>query len=312
MTKITVVGAGFVGMSCAQRLAEQEVAEDVVLIDVVEGKPQGLALDITQAGAIQGYQVNLMGTNDPADTAGSDLIIMTAGLPRKPGMDRSDLLEVNGKIVTQVAAYVAGGSPDSCVVVVSNPLDTMVYLMAEKLGFHKSRVVGMAGVLDSARMAAFIADSMDGGIRDVRCMVLGGHGDSMVPIPGFSTVNGVSLPSMMGDEEIQGINDRTRNGGAEIVDLLKTGSAFYAPSAAAVAMAKAIVRNENRLLPCSAWLEGQYGLDGIYMGVPVILGRGGVERIVELELDEGGQAKLEASASAIGRDIKTLEGMGLL
>jgi len=312
MTKITVVGAGFVGMSCAQRLAEQEVAEEIVLIDVVEGKPQGLALDINQAGAIEGYQALLIGTNDAADTAGSDLVIMTAGLPRKPGMDRSDLLEVNGKIVEGVAAYVAADSPEARVVVVSNPLDTMVYLMAEKLGFPKSQVVGMAGVLDSARMASFIAESMGGGVKDVRCMVLGGHGDSMVPIPDFSTLNGVSLPAIMGEDEISAINDRTRNGGAEIVNLLKTGSAFYAPSAAAVAMAKAITRGEERLLPCSAWLEGQYGLDGIYMGVPVVLGRNGVERIVELELDEAGQAKLEASASAIRGDIATLEGLGLL
>ena len=310
--KVTVVGGGFVGMTCAQRLAEQEVAEDIVLIDVIEGRPQGIALDLNQAAAVEGYQALVTGTNDPADTYGSDLFIMTAGLPRKPGMDRSDLLEVNGNIIKTVAAYIKEGSPDAKVIVVSNPLDTMVYLMSQALGFATKRVVGMAGVLDSARMAFFISEANGGGIKDVRCMVLGGHGDSMVPLPQFSTMDGVSVQATLPSEEIDAINHRTQHGGAEIVNLLKTGSAFYAPSAAAVAMAKSILRNERRLLPCAAYLDGQYGLEGIYMGVPCVLGADGVESIVDLELDAAGREKLDASAAAIRTDIETLKEKGLL
>lgn len=312
MTRVTVVGAGFVGMTCAQRLAEQEIAEEIVLIDILEGRPQGIALDLNQAAAVEGYAARVIGTNDPADTAGSDLVIMTAGLPRKPGMDRSDLLEVNGKIINTVADYVKTGSPEARVIVVSNPLDTMVYLMAERLGFEKSRVCGMAGVLDSARMAWFIADHQGGGVRDVRCMVLGGHGDSMVPMPQFSTVDGVSIPNLIPSDDIDAINHRTQHGGAEIVNLLKTGSAYYAPSAAAVAMAKSILRDEHRLLPCAASLDGQYGLSGLYMGVPCVLGKNGVERIVELEIDDAGMNKLNASAEAIRADIELLRDKGLL
>jgi len=299
-------------MTCAQRLAEQEVAENIVLIDVIEGRPQGIALDLNQAAAVEGYQALVTGTNDPADTYGSDLFIMTAGLPRKPGMDRSDLLEVNGNIIKTVAAYIKEGSPDAKVIVVSNPLDTMVYLMSQALGFATKRVVGMAGVLDSARMAFFISEANGGGIKDVRCMVLGGHGDSMVPLPQFSTMDGVSVQDTLPSEEIDAINHRTQHGGAEIVNLLKTGSAFYAPSAAAVAMAKSILRNERRLLPCAAYLDGQYGLEGIYMGVPCVLGADGVESIVDLELDAAGREKLDASAAAIRADIETLKEKGLL
>ncbi|MCX8229714.1 MAG: malate dehydrogenase [Planctomycetota bacterium] len=312
MTRVTVVGAGFVGMTCAQRLAEQELAEEIVLIDVLEGRPQGLALDLNQAAAVEGYQARVVGTNDPKATYGSDLFIMTAGLPRKPGMDRSDLVEVNGKIVNAVASYIQEGSPEARVIVVSNPLDTMVYLMAERLGFPKNRVVGMAGVLDSSRMAFFIAEKLGGGIADARCMVLGGHGDSMVPMPQFSTQNGVNIPALLPEEDVHAINHRTQHGGAEIVNLLKTGSAFYAPSSAAVAMAKAILRNEHRLMPAAAYLDGQYGLSGLYMGVPVVLGAQGVERVVELEIDEEGRKKLNASALAIQADIETLKEKGLL
>lgn len=310
--KVTVVGAGFVGMTCAQRLAEQEVAQEVVLIDVIEGRPQGIALDLNQAAAVEGYQARVIGTNDPADTNGSDLFIMTAGMPRKPGMDRSDLLEINGKIINTVADYIKAGSPNAKVIVVSNPLDTMVYLMAARLGFEKHNVVGMAGVLDSARMAYFFADANGGGVKDVRCMVLGGHGDSMVPMPQFSTIDGVSVGALFAQSDIDAINTRTQNGGAEIVNLLKTGSAYYAPSAAAVAMAKSILRDEHRLLPCAAWLEGQYGIKDIYLGVPCVLGKNGVERVAELELDESGMAKLNASADAIRQDLETLREKGLL
>jgi len=299
-------------MTCAQRLAEQEVAEEVVLIDVIEGRPQGIALDINQAAAVEGYQARVVGTNDSADTNGSDLFIMTAGMPRKPGMDRSDLLEINGKIINTVADYIKAGSPNAKVIVVSNPLDTMVYLMAARLGFEKHNVVGMAGVLDSARMAYFFADANGGGVKDVRCMVLGGHGDSMVPMPQFSTIDGVSVGALFAESDIDAINTRTQHGGAEIVNLLKTGSAYYAPSAAAVAMAKSILRDEHRLLPCAAWLEGQYGIKDIYLGVPCVLGKNGVERIAELELDESGMAKLNASADAIRQDLETLREKGLL
>jgi len=312
MTRVTVIGAGFVGMTSAQRLAEKEVAEEIVLIDVVEGRPQGIALDLNQAAAVEGYQTRVIGTNDPADTFGSDVILLTAGVPRKPGMDRSDLLEVNGKIVNAVADYIRDGSPQARVVAVTNPLDTMVYLLAERLGFEKNRVVGMAGILDSSRMAFFISEKLGGGIRDIRCMVLGGHGDSMVPLPHFSTVNGVTVSELLAEEEIESINDRTRHGGGEIVNFLKTGSAYYAPSAAAVSMVKAILRNEHRLLPCCAYLDGQYGLSGIYMGVPCLLGAQGVERVVELELDDAGTAQLQKSAASIRKDLDTLRSKELL
>ncbi|HEX9794955.1 MAG TPA: malate dehydrogenase [Planctomycetota bacterium] len=312
MTRVTIVGAGFVGMTCAQRAAEKELAKEVVLIDIVEGKPQGIALDLNQAAAIEGNQCRVIGTNDPKDTRGSDLFIVTAGMPRKPGMDRSDLLEVNGKIVNTVADYIRKGSPEARVIVITNPLDTMVYLMAERLGFEKNRVVGMAGVLDSARMAYFISEKLGGGIHDVRCMVLGGHGDSMVPMPQFSTVDGVSITALMTESEIAAINHRTQHGGAEIVNLLKTGSAYYAPASAAVAMAKAILRDEHRLLPCAAWLNGEYGLKDLYLGTPCVLGARGVERVVELELDDAGAKKLQQSAESIRADLETLREKALL
>lgn len=312
MTRITVVGAGYVGMTCAQRLAEKELAQEVVLIDIVEGLPQGIALDLNQAGAVEGYQCRIVGTNNPADTHGSDLVLVTAGVPRKPGMDRSDLLEVNAKIINAVAGYVRAGSPNARVVVVTNPLDTMTYLMAEQLDFPRERVMGMAGVLDSARMAYFINDKLGGGIADIRCMVLGGHGDSMVPVPQFSTVNGVSVTAVLTRREIEAINERTRKGGAEIVNLLKKGSAYYAPAASAAAMVKSILRDEKRLLPCSAWLQGQYGLRDIYMGVPCVLGARGVERIVELELDEAGASLLKDSAEAVRKDVRLLREKALV
>ncbi|MBC8327672.1 MAG: malate dehydrogenase [Planctomycetes bacterium] len=312
MTRVTVVGAGFVGMTCAQRLAEKELAEEVVLIDIIEGRPQGIALDLNQAAAVEGYQCRIVGTNDPKDTYGSEVVIMTAGLPRKPGMDRSDLLEVNGKIINAVADYVKNGSPEAKVIVVSNPLDTMVYLMAAKLGFDKNRVVGMAGALDSARMSYFISDKQGGGIADIRCMVLGGHGDSMVPMPAFSTVDGVSITALLAEDQIEAINQRTKKGGGEIVALLKTGSAYYAPSSGAVAMAKAILRDEKRLVPCAGFLSGQYGLDDIFMGVPCVLGANGVERIIELELSEADMALLQKSAEAIRTDLGLLREKNLL
>jgi malate dehydrogenase len=304
MTRVTVVGAGFVGMTCAQRLAEQEVAEEIVLIDVLEGRPQGIALDLNQAAAVEGYQALVIGTNNPADTKGSDLVIMTAGMPRKPGMDRSDLLEINGKIVNAVADYVRAGSPQAKVIVVSNPLDTMVYLMAERLGFEKRRVVGMAGVLDSARFRYFLADEFNVSVEDVTAFVLGGHGDTMVPLTRYSTVAGIPLPDLVkmgwtSQARIDEIVDRTRNGGAEIVNLLKTGSAFYAPAASAIAMAESYLKDKKRVLPCAAYLNGEYSVKDMYVGVPVVIGSKGVERIVEIELADKDREAFDKSVGAV-------------
>jgi len=309
--KVTVVGSGFVGSTSAQRIFEAGLA-DVCLIDIVEGKPQGIALDLMQAAPVLGVEGKIVGTNNPKDTYGSDLVLMTAGLPRKPGMDRSDLLEVNGKIIRDVADYVRAGSPNAIVIVVTNPLDTMVYLMQKLTKFAPQRVVGMAGVLDSARMRCFLGMELNVGVSDIDAMVLGGHGDSMVPLPRFSTVNGISIEQLIPKERIEAINNRTRNGGAEIVNLLKTGSAYYAPSASSFAMVKSILNDEKRLLPSAALLNGQYGLDGIYVGVPCTLGSKGVENIVELKLDAPERDLLHKSAGAIRKDIEILKQKGLL
>jgi malate dehydrogenase len=311
MAKVTVVGCGFVGSTTAQRIVEDDLA-DVCLIDIIDGKPQGLALDLMQAAPVRGYSSKIVGSNDPKDTYGSDLVIMTAGLPRKPGMDRSDLLEVNGKIINTVASYVREGSPDAIVVVVTNPLDTMTYLMKAGTGFPAQRVVGMAGVLDSARFRAFIAMELGVSPECVDAMVLGGHGDSMVPLPRYCTVSGISIEQLLSPERVQALCDRTSKGGAEIVNLLKTGSAYYAPAASVVEMAHSIVRDQKRLLPCAAYLSGEYGLDGIYMGVPVVLGRSGVERIHELTLRDDERQSLHNSGAAIQKDIALLKEKGLL
>ena len=310
--KITVVGAGFVGMSTAQKCAEKNLAREICLIDVVEGRPQGIALDLNQAAAIEGYTARVVGTNDPGDTAGSDLFIMTAGRPRKPGMSRSDLLEVNGGVIASVAEYIRERSPDAIVIVVTNPLDTMVHLMRAKLGFPSKRVVGMAGVLDSARFSWFIAEATGSSVKDVDAMVLGAHGDSMVPMPGACTVNGVPIAQLIDEATIDSLSDRTRAGGAEIVQLLKTGSAFYAPASGAVAMAASILRDEKRLLPCACFLNGQFGFEGVYTGVPAILGREGVERIVELPLDTEARIQMQKTVGAIDHDIQALRDLGLL
>ncbi len=310
-SKVTVVGSGFVGSTLAQRVFESGVA-DVCLIDIVEGKPQGIALDLMQAAPVLGVEGRIVGTNNPKDTAGSDVVVVTAGLPRKPGMDRSDLLEVNGKIVRDVADYVRAGSPNAHVIVVTNPLDTMVYLMFKLTKFPASRVSGMAGVLDSARMRCFLGMELKMGVSDIDAMVLGGHGDSMVPLPRFSTVNGISIEQLVPKERIAAINDRTRNGGAEIVNLLKTGSAYYAPSASAFAMVSSILRDEKRLLPCAALLTGQYGIEGIYMGVPCVLGAGGVEKVIELQIEAAERDQLHRSGAAIRKDLDVLRQKGLL
>lgn len=310
--KLTVVGAGYVGMTCAQLAAQRNLASEIVLIDVQDGRAKGIALDLNQMAAIEGFGARVAGTGDPEATRDSDLFLVTAGLPRKPGMSRSDLLETNGRIVGQVAEYVRERSPDAFVIVVTNPLDTMVHLMRVKTGFPARRVVGMAGVLDSARFSWFIAEEVGAGVADVDAMVLGAHGDSMVPMPHYCTVNGVSLPALVPKERIAAMADRTRNGGAEIVNLLKTGSAFFAPAAASVAMAASILNDQKRMLPCACLLNGQYGFEGIYMGVPAILGAQGVERIVELPLDADSRAQMQKTAGAIAKDLDLLRDAGLL
>jgi malate dehydrogenase len=310
--KITVVGAGYVGMTAAQKCAEKNLAAEVVLIDVLEGRAEGIALDLNQAAAIEGYTSRVLGTNDPADTANSDVFIVTAGRPRKPGMSRSDLLEVNGKVMGAVAEYIRNLSPEAIVIVVTNPLDTMVHLMRAKLGFPSKRVVGMAGVLDSARYSWFIAEATGTSVKDVDAMVLGAHGDSMVPMPGACTVNGVPIKDLLDQSTIEALSDRTRKGGAEIVGLLKTGSAFYAPASASVAMAASILNDEKRLLPCACLLNGQFGFEGVYTGVPAVLGSQGVERIVELPLSMEARIQMQKTVGAVDKDINTLRDLGLL
>ncbi|MDX8401422.1 MAG: malate dehydrogenase [Mariprofundaceae bacterium] len=265
--KVSVIGAGHVGATAAFLAAQRELA-DIVLLDIMEGVPQGKALDMFEASPILGYNANVRGTNDYADTAGSDLVIITAGIARKPGMSRDDLLATNVKIVAEVTRQVVAHSPDCILLVVTNPLDAMVYTAREISGFPRTRVIGMAGVLDSARMRSFIAEALDVSIADVTAFVLGGHGDQMVPLPRYSTVAGVPITEMMDKADLDAIAERTAQGGAEIVRLLKTGSAFYAPGAAVVEMAEAILKDQNRILPCAARLEGEYGVEGYFLGVP--------------------------------------------
>ncbi len=310
--KITVVGAGYVGMSAAQKCAEKNLAAEVVLIDVLEGRAAGIALDLNQAAAIEGYTTRVVGTADPADTQDSDVFIVTAGRPRKPGMSRSDLLEVNGRVMGAVAEYIRDLSPEAIVIVVTNPLDTMVHLMRAKLGFPAKRVVGMAGVLDSARFSWFIAEASGTSVKDVDAMVLGAHGDSMVPMTSACTVNGVPIKDILDAPTIEALSDRTRKGGAEIVALLKTGSAFYAPASAAVAMAASILNDEKRLLPCACLLNGQFGFEGVYTGVPAVLGEQGVVRIVELPLTTEARIQMQKTVGAVQKDIGTLRDLGLL
>jgi len=311
-SRITVVGAGHVGMITAQKCAEKELAEEIVLIDVLEGRPQGIALDLDQSAAVEGWGSRVVGTNDPAATAGSELVIMTAGKPRGPGMSRSDLLAVNGKIIADVARYVRERSPDATVIVVTNPLDPMTALMRAKLGFPARRVIGMAGVLDAARFSWFLAEKLAVGVADVDAMVLGAHGDSMVPLPRATTVNGVPVPELLDRPALEKLADRTKNGGAEIVNLLKTGSAFFAPASGSALMAKAILRDEKRLLPCTCFVNGEFGFEGVYVGVPAVLGRNGVERIVELSLDTEARIAMQKTVGAIQKDVDALRQLGLM
>jgi malate dehydrogenase len=296
--KITVVGSGFVGQTAAMRLLEKGLG-DVVLIDIIEGKPQGLALDLKEAAPVEGYEPAIVGTNDYADTAGSDVVVITAGFPRQPGMSRMDLLGKNAAIMRDVVANVIPGSPDAILIVVSNPLDEMTFLAAEASGLPRDRVFGMAGVLDSARLSYFIAEELGVSTTVVEAMTLGSHGDAMVALPRHARVDGRPLPELVDEETLERLFQRTRDGGAEIVALLKTGSAYYAPSASVVAMVEAIATDSKRMLPVCAWTAGQYGIDGVYVGVPARLGRGGIEEIVELDLNDDELGKLREAAEGI-------------
>jgi malate dehydrogenase len=296
--KVTVVGAGMVGGTLAQRLAERDYA-DVVLVDIVEGLPQGKGLDITEAGPVYGYDSVVTGSNGYVESEGSDVVVITSGIARKPGMSRDDLLKINAGIVREVTEKVVAVSPDTILVVVSNPLDAMVTLAHQVSGFPKQRVVGMAGILDSARYRTFIAMELGVSVKDVHGFVLGGHGDTMVPLPRYTTVAGIPLTQLLPKDRIEAIVSRARNGGAEIVNLLKTGSAYYAPSASVVDMVDSILLDKKRVLPCAALLEGEYGIDGIFVGVPCVLGAAGVERILEIELNEEERAALQHSADAV-------------
>jgi malate dehydrogenase len=296
--KITVVGAGNVGGTTAQRLAEKDIY-DVVLVDITEGMPQGKALDISQAGPVCGYSTRVVGTNGYDETAGSSVAVITSGIPRKPGMSRDELLSTNAKIVKSVVSQLVARSPDIILILVTNPLDAMVHVARLVSGLPKSRIIGMGGILDSARMRTFIAAELNVPGPDVQAMVLGGHGDTMVPLPRYTTVKGKPVSEMMPKDKLDAIIQRTRDGGAEIVGLLKTGSAFYAPSASAVDMVEAIHKDEKRVMPCSVLCEGEYGLKNVIVGVPVKIGRGGAEQIVEYELTVQERAALETSANAV-------------
>jgi len=296
--KVTVVGSGFVGQTTAMRIVEKGLAE-VCLIDIIEGKPQGLALDMKEAAPIERYEPKITGTNDYADTAGSDVVVITAGFPRQPGMSRMDLLGKNAAIMTDVVENVAAGSPNSILIVVSNPLDEMTFLAAQKSGFPKERVFGMAGVLDSARLRYFIAEELGVSPLVVEAMTLGSHGDAMIALPRHATVDGKPLPELVDESTLERLFQRTRDGGAEIVAFLKQGSAYYAPSASVVAMVKAIVEDSHEVLPVCAWTSGEYGIKDVYVGVPAKLGRAGIEEIVELDLNDGELTQLREAAEGI-------------
>ena len=296
--KVTVVGAGNVGATAAQRLAEKELC-DVVLIDIVEGVPQGKTLDLTEAAPIEKHDAKLTGTNGYDAAKGSDVVIITAGIPRKPGMSRDDLIKTNAGIMRSVVTEVSRQAPDSVLIIVSNPLDAMCHVAHEASGFPKSRVMGMAGVLDSARFRAFIAMELKVSVENTHAFVLGGHGDTMVPLPRYSTVAGIPITELISADRIQALVERTANGGAEIVSLLKTGSAYYAPASAAVEMTESILKDKKKVLPCAALLQGEYGINNLFIGVPVKLGAGGIEEVIEIELTADEQKALDHSADAV-------------
>jgi malate dehydrogenase len=299
LTKITVVGAGNVGATTAQRLAEKQLARTVVLVDVIDGVPQGKGLDQWESAPIEGFDTRVIGANDYGPAAGSEVVVVTAGIARKPGMSRDDLVRTNADIVKQVSQQIKQHCPKAIVVVVSNPLDVMCWVTKQVTGFPRERVIGMAGVLDTARYRSFLAEALDVSVRDIQAMVLGGHGDTMVPLISYTTVSGIPVTQLLEKAKLDKIVDRTRNGGAEIVAFLKTGSAYYAPSAAAAQMVESIALDQKRLLPCAAWLDGEYGLSGMYCGVPCKLGKNGLEQIVEVQLTADETSALKKSADAV-------------
>ncbi|MEK7524638.1 MAG: malate dehydrogenase [Patescibacteria group bacterium] len=305
-SKITVIGAGFVGATTAHFLAMHELG-DIVLLDIAEGPPQGKALDLAQSAPVEGFDVNVKGTNSYDDTAGSDVVVITAGLPRKPGMSRDELVAVNSGIIKGVCEQVKKSSPNAIIIVVTNPLDAMVYVAWKVTGFPPQRIIGMAGVLDSARMRTFIAQELKVSVEDVNALVLGGHGDTMVPLMRLATVGGIPIAELLPKEKIDAIVERTQNGGAEIVNLLKTGSAYYAPAASVVAMVESILRDKKRVLPCAAYLTGQYGVDGLFIGVPAVLGRSGVERVLEISLNNEESAAFQKTVAHVKELVSTLK-----
>ena len=304
--KITVVGAGFVGATAAHWAAAKELG-DVALVDIIEGMPQGKGLDLMEASPVEGFDAEVIGSNDYADTANSDVVIITAGIPRKPGMSRDDLLNTNTNIVKLVTEQIAKYSPEAFLIIVSNPLDAMVYVAHKVSGFPTNRVMGMAGVLDSARFRTFIALELGVSVKDIQAFVLGGHGDTMVPLPRYTTVSGIPIPDLMSQERIDALVERTRKGGGEIVGLLKTGSAFYAPSAAAVQMAESILKDQKRILPCAAYCDKEYGVGGYFVGVPVMLGAGGVEKVIEIKLTPTEKAAFDNSVAAVKELVASIK-----
>ncbi len=306
--KISIIGAGFVGSTTAHWLAAKELG-DIVLLDIVEGVPQGKALDLYEATPIEGYDVRVIGSNDYADTANSDVVVVTSGAPRKPGMSREDLIKVNADITRACISQAAPLSPNAVIIMVNNPLDAMTYVAAQVSGFPKERVIGQAGVLDAARYRSFIAMEAGVSVEDVQAMLMGGHGDEMVPLPRFSTISGIPVTEFVSAEKLAAIVDRARKGGGEIVNLLKTGSAYYAPAAATALMVEAVLRDKKRVIPVAAYLTGQYGLNDLYFGVPVVLGAGGVERIIELPLNEAELELLKKSAEAVSSTLETLKAL---
>jgi len=305
--KITVIGAGNVGATTAQRLVDRQLANEVVLVDVIEGLPQGKALDMLESTPVEKTDVKVVGSNGYAETANSDIVVITAGIARKPGMSRDDLMNTNSGIVSACTAAAVAQSPRAILVVVSNPLDVMAYVAMKVSGFERQRVIGMAGVLDAARFRTFIAAELNVSVEDVNAFVLGGHGDSMVPLPRFSTVAGIPIPELMSQQAIDRLVKRTRDGGIEIVNYLKTGSAYYAPSSSTVAMVESIVRDKKRILPCATWLQGEYGLRDTFVGVPVKLGKKGMEEIIQIRLNADEQAALAKSADEVKGSIARLK-----
>jgi malate dehydrogenase len=304
--KVTVIGAGNVGATTAQRIAEAGLA-DVVLVDIVEGLPQGKGLDLAEAAPVVGHDSRIIGTNDYADTAGSDIVVVTSGLARQPGMSRDDLLTKNAGIVRAVVEQAAKQSPDAILIIVTNPLDAMCHVALQASGFPRERVLGMAGVLDTARYRSFLAEALDVSVKDIQAMVLGGHGDTMVPLISYTTVSGIPISQLLDATRLNAIIDRTRNGGAEIVKYLKTGSAYYAPSSAAVQMCEAIALDQKRVLPCAAWLQGEYGMRDLFLGVPCRLGRRGLEEIITVQLTDAERQALAKSAEAVREPMAAIK-----